>query len=191
MASRDLTAGMLTAIQAGHVRPAILYEGEFYSAGVVYLRLWTGVGSLSWDSKTWTGGGKLLGISVLQETSQTKAVGFEVKLSGMPSDLISLALSSVQRNRAGRLWLALFDSSGAVIADPYLLKRGRFNMIPIEDDGKTCTITARYEDRLFGLDLPRERRYTHEDQQLRAPGDTGFDQVEWLQDATFELGPAA
>jgi hypothetical protein len=188
MTTRNLTAGMLSAIQAGTVRPALLYEGEFFSGGVtVFLRLWTGVGEFSWDGKTWTGGGKLLSISVISETSGVRAVGFQVTVSGIPSAHISLALQSVQRNRPGRLWLALFDAAGAVIADPYLLKRGRFNMIPIQDDGKSATITASYEDRLIALNIPRERRYTHEDQQIRAPGDKGFDQVEALQDADFQL----
>jgi len=192
MAARDLTASMLTAIQAGLVRPAILMEGEFVSLGVTtYLRLWTGVGNLSWDSKTWIGGGHLLGISPIAESTKTEAVGFEVTLSGMPSDKISLALSSVRKNKAGRLWLALFDSAGAVIADPYLLKSGRFDMIPIEDSGDTCTITARYEDRLIALSIPRERRYTHEDQQLRLAGDLGFEYVQGLQDAAYLLNADA
>ncbi len=115
-------------------------------------------------------------------------MGFEVTVSGMPSDKIALAFGSVRKNRPGRLWLALFDSSGAIVADPYLLKYGRFDMIPIQDDGKTCTLTAKYEDRLIGLSIPRERRYTHEDQQLRAPGDLGFEYVQGLQDASFLLG---
>lgn len=190
MASRDLTAGMLTAIQAGSVRPALLYEGEFADPddeSTVYLRLWSGIGSLSWDSKTWAGGGHLLSISVIEESAEVKAVGFEVTMSGLPSAKVALALESARRNRPGKLWLALFDASGAVIADPYLLKTGKFSMIPIEDNGDTCTITARYEDRLVGLSQPSERRYTHEDQQLRSPGDLGFSAVEALQDASFDL----
>lgn len=188
MAARDLTAGMLTAIQAGAVRPALLYEGAFDSGGTPqYVRLWTGMGNLTWDAKTWVGGGHLLGISPITESTKTEAVGFEVTVSGMPSTRISLALSSARKNKPGSLWLALFDASGAVIADPYLLQSGRFDMIPIEDSGDTCTITVRYEDRLIALQKPRERRYTHEDQQLRSAGDLGFEYVQGLQDAAFLL----
>lgn len=185
MSARDLTPEMLAAILAGVVRPAFLYKGEFASG--VLLNLWTGVGSFDWEGDTYIGGGKLLDISPIVETSGVKAVGFSVTVSGMPSAYISLALQSAQRNRPGWLWLALFDADGALIPDPYLLKKGRFNMIPIEDDGKTATIKAVYEDRLLALNIPRERRYTHQDQQLRSPGDKGFDQVEALQDASFSL----
>ena len=190
MAARDLTAGMLTAIQAGVVRPELFYEGEFVDPAdesTVYLRLCSGKTSVSWDSKTWIAGGHLLGISVIEESSEIKAVGFEVTMSGLPSAKVALALTSARRNKPGRLWLALFNSSGAIIADPYLLKRGKFSMMPIDDDGDTCTITAKYEDRLVVLSRPRERRYTHEDQQLRLAGDLGFQYVESLQDASFDL----
>jgi hypothetical protein len=190
MTERDLTAGMLSGIQTGNTRPALFYEGEFLASGspdAQFLRLWTGVGSIVWDSKTWTGGGQLLKISPIAESGRIQAQGFEVTVSGMPSDKISLALQSVQKNRAGRLWLGLINSAGAVVADPYLLKRGRFEMIPIEDDGTNATITARYTDRLETLQQPRERRYTHEDQQLRAAGDLGFQYVEQLQDSQFIL----
>lgn len=190
MAARDLTAAMLAAIQAGTVRPALLYEGVFVNAGsgaTEYLRLWTGTGSLSWDSKTWTGAGALLSISAIGESARVEAIGFEVGLSGQDTTKVSLALQSVRKNREGKIWLALFDTAGAVIADPYLLKRGLFSRIPIRDQGEACTITAVYEDRLDTLNTPRELRYTHETQQLRSPGDTGFRKVEALQDASFKL----
>lgn len=188
MAERDLTTDMLAAIAAGTVRPALLYEGTFYSGGDVYLRLWTGVGDLSWDSKTWTGGGSLLSISNLDETTDLRAVGFSVTLSGMDSSFISLAQQSVRQGKAGKLWLALFDAAGALLADPYLLKRGRFDVIPIKDDGQTCTIQATYEDRLVDLERPRDRRYTHEDQQIDYPGDRGFEYVPSLQNMDIAWG---
>lgn len=188
MAARDLTVDALAAIQAGRVIPAILYEGEFVDGSEVttYVRLWTGVGNLSWDSKTWMGGGQLLKISAIGESSRVKAIQFEVSMSGLPSDKIALALSYARRNKAGRLWLALFTAGSLVpIADPYLLKQGRFQQMPWDDSGATCTITVRYGDRLEALQRPRERRFTHEDQQLRLEGDGGFRFVEALQDAQF------
>lgn len=194
MTARDLSAGVETAIQAGVVYPALLYEGEFYSAGspsVQYLRLWTGVGTLTWDSKTWTGGGTLLGISPLEETRDVKAVGFTVTVSGIESAKVSLALQSVRQNKPGTLWLACFNAAGALIADPYRLRDGRFDIAVIEDNGETCTIAAQYEDRTIDLDRARDRRYTHEDQQIDYPGDLGFEYVAALQDMQIMWGGAA
>lgn len=196
MAERGLTSAMLAAIAAKVVRPAIFYEGEFETAGSpAFLRLWTGLGEVSWDSDgdgpyTWTGAGNLLAITPIEETTDLKAVGFSVTLSGMPSASIALALASVRQGKPGKLWLGLFDSAGALLADPYPLRRGRFDVAPIEDDGETCTIVASYEDRLIDLERPRDRRYTHEDQQLDYPGDKGFEYVPSLQDMDIPWGRA-
>lgn len=175
MTARSLTAGMLTAIAAGTVRPALFFEGVYDSGGSdAYLRLWTGVGSISWNGHTWVGGGEQLGISQLEETRDVKAVGFTVTLSGMPSSLVAIALASVRQGRAGTLWLGCFDASNALIADPYQLQKGRFDIVVIEDAGETCTIAAQYESRLVDLERPRERFYTSEDQYLDFAADLGF-----------------
>lgn len=183
MAERALTAEMLAEIASGILRPALFFEGEYDSGGsAVYARLWTGAGDLDWGGSTWYGGGKLLSISPIEEPSTLQAVGFSVSMSGIASADVSRALQSMRKKRSGELWLGLFDASSALIANPYLLRRGRFNFSVISDDGETATIEARYEDRLILLEIPRMRRYTTEDQALRLAGDLGFDQVPELQD---------
>ena len=191
MATRDLTSGLTTAVQAGTVYPAILYEGEFDdgAGGSAFLRLWTGLGTLSWNGFSWTGAGNLIGINGVTESTELKANAFEAWLSGVSSALVATALTAARKNRSGKLWLALFNAGNwtTPIVDPYLLKRGRFDTIPIDDSGDTAKITVRYEDRLATLSIPKERRYTSADQALRFPGDKGFDYVESLQDAQFLL----
>lgn len=189
MTARNLTSGMQTAIIDPVVRPAVFYEGVFVSGGVdAYLRLWTGLGNIDWNGYTWLGGGELLEISTLEETDDLKAVGFAVTISGMPSANISLALAAVRQGKPGKIWLAAFNSSGALIDDPYPMRRGRFDISMIDDDGETCTIRAQYEDRLVDLERPRERRYTSADQQIDYPNDLGFDYVPSLQDTQFSWG---
>ena len=191
MTTRDLTSGVATAIQAGTVYPAILYEGEFDdgAGGSAFLRLWTGLGTLTWNSVAWTGAGNLIGINGVAESTELRANAFEAWLSGVSSALVATALAAARKNRSGKLWLALFNAGNFTtpIADPYLLKRGRFDSIPIDDSGDTAKITVRYEDRLATLGIAKERRYTSADQALRAAGDKGFDYVESLQDAQFLL----
>jgi hypothetical protein len=190
MAERELTAGVLSAIAAGTVRPVIFFEGEYVSGGAAaFLRLFTGVGQLAWDGKTWTGGRELLGISAIQETTNLQAVGFAVRVSGLDAAKLSIALQSMRKNKPGRLWLGFFDAAGALIADPYPLRRGRFDIAPIERSGETMTIEARYEDRLVRLEIPNERRYTSEDQQREFPDDKGFDMVPKLVDLTGAWAP--
>jgi len=115
MTSRNLTTAMDAAIVAGKVRPVIFVEGSFHASGSPdeeFLRLWSGLGDFSWDSKTWTGAGKLLRISPLEESAEVKAVGFNVELSGLPPSLLSLALDNTRQGRPGRVWLGLMGREG-------------------------------------------------------------------------------
>ena len=182
MAARGLTSGMLTAIAATVVRPVLFYEGE-YDGGI--LNLWTGFGDYSWDSKTWTGGGRMLSISPIDEADDLTARGFSVTLTGVPTALISIALLNFRQNKPGTLWLGAMDAAGALIVDPYQLVRGKFDTDSITDNGDTCTITVNYEHELIDLQKPRERRYTDSDQKIDYPQDGGFRYVQSLQDATL------
>lgn len=193
MAERELSAGVLAALTEATLRPVLFFEGEYVSGSdTVYLRLFSGVGTLSWDGKTWTGGGGLLSITPIKETRGLTAVGFAVRLSGLPADRLAIYLAAVRKNRPGRLWLGFLDASGALIDDPYAVRRGRFDVPRITRDGETVAIEAQYEDRLVLLERAGgpngERRYTHEDQQLRLAGDRGFEQVPDLQDAQDAWG---
>lgn len=189
MTERDLTADLASAISAGTVRPAIFYEGVFVTGGVdTYLRMWTGIGTLAWNGADWLGGGKLLGISVIEESIETRAINFSVSFSGISAENISIAQQAVRQGKAGRLWLAAFDAAGALVADPYPLRRGRLDVSVISRDSNTISITASYEDRLVALETPRERRYTDQDQQIDHPGDKGFEFVPSLQDTQLTWG---
>ena len=182
--ARDLTAGVITQLQAASVEVGVLFEGEFESG---WVRLWSGVGTLSWDSKSWSGVGTLLGISGIDETNEIRASGLTVSLSGVPSDLLSAALGDARSGKTGRVYLAFF-SSGSIVADPILQFEGRLDVPAIEDGPETATISISYESELIDLERARERRYTPEDQAIDFPGDLGFDYVAALQDAQITWG---
>lgn len=190
MTTRDLTASMSSAIVAATVRPVIFVEAAFYASGSPdeqLLRLWSGIGSFSWDSKTWTGAGNLLSLSPLEETRRINAVGFSVGLSGLPQSVLALALDSSRQGRAGRVWLGLMENN-ALVTDPYLIQSGRLDYIDIQAAGDTTEITGQYESRLVDLQRSRERRYTDEQQRYEYPTDTGMRFVAALQDKQLIWG---
>lgn len=186
---RDATSGVMTALSGPTKTWAILYEGIFVVAGVdTPLRLWTGRGDLTWNGFTWSGFGKLLSVSFGEEVSEVRAVNFTLTLSGLAPGIVDLAELTIRSGKIGKLWLAFFDSAGAVIPDPYPLKRGRFDTDNIRHSGSSCTVSIQYESVLSDLDRPRDRRWTSEDQQIDYPADEGFSQVPGLQDSTFTWG---
>ncbi len=179
MATRDLATDQLAMIVAASKRPVLFYEGEF-SGGT--LRLWTGVGTISWNSQSWTGAGSLLGIGEIQETTEIRASGTTLSLNGLSTSFISLALAQCRKGLPGRVWLGGLDASNAVIADPYMAFEGRLDVPEITDEGETCNVSVSYESRLILLERPKERRVTHEDQQIDYPGDLFREYIAGLQD---------
>lgn len=182
---RELAAALMSGIQGSTVRPVMFFEGDFQGG---FVRVWSGVGDFSWNSETWTGVGTLGAITDIEETDEIKAAGVTVALSGIDPAMISLALQSIRQNKPGKLWFALVDAAGALVADPYLCFEGRLDVAEIDEGAQTATVSIKYENRLVDLERARERRYTHEDQQLEYPGDKGFEYVAALQDVQITWG---
>lgn len=183
--ARSLTAGMVTEVTVARLNPVIFLQLDF-DAGT--LRLWTGYGAISWNGSSWTGAGSLLAASAIEETSELRATGVTLSLSGLDTSIIDLAQGEPYQGRRAQLWLGCLTDAGAVVADPYRLLSGRMDVMEIADAGETCTISLSVESDLAVLDTAAARRYTTEDQKIDfAPSgspeiyDKGFDMVPALQ----------
>ena len=75
--------------------PIVFYEGEFNSGTV---NLWTGLGDIDWDSKTWIGTGNLFTITPLEDATDIRATGITVSLNGMSSEIVSIVLQETVNN---------------------------------------------------------------------------------------------
>lgn len=183
---RPLSDDMIDALGHGVIRPALLYEGEFRT-GIV--RLWTGLGPISWDGALFTGLGDLVSVSTIEETTDVKATGIQCSLSGVKTSQIALALSEMQRNAEGRLWFALMEEDMAtIIPEPQILFRGRLDVCIIQDSVEGAIINITYENELIDLERPREVRYTPQEQRQISPGDTFLDFIPSLQDKVLHWG---
>lgn len=183
--SRSLSAGMQTVSTDAVVRPFILIDADFDSAPVY---MWSGIGDLSWDSKTWVGVGNLLTVDAIEESTDMKAVGTKISLSGIPSELISLALQEDYSGRTLSIYLGAFDESGAVITNPVVIFRGRMDVMQILEGGDVATIDLTAENRMIDFERTRTRRYTDQDQKIEYPNDKGFEFVSSIQDKEIVWG---
>ncbi|MBI3936760.1 MAG: hypothetical protein HY323_07265 [Betaproteobacteria bacterium] len=183
--TRGLTAGMVTELTASARSIALLVETEWSSG---YVRLWSGLGTLSWDGKSWTSAAGLIGVQPAAETLRVEAAGAVFTLNGLTTSLLSAALSQARQGMPVNAWLAFLDSTGAVIADPYQWYGGRMDVPEIEHRGDGGTLTVNTESRLAILQRAPGGRYTDEDQQARYAGDLGYEYVASLANATFAWG---
>jgi len=182
--ARNLTAGMLAALSAPVVRPFYAVECEF-SGGTV--RANSTIYALTINGSTSLGVGRLGGVAPIEETTEGGAYQMALKLWGVPTDLIAVALTQRYQGRPARIFFGLLDDNHALIPDPFLFFVGRMDTMRI-DLGQICTVTLMVENREADWDRPRTRRYTDEDQQDRFPGDGFFRYVTSLQDKQIRWG---
>lgn len=176
--ARDLTTAYKVALTAGTVRPLLLVTGVFDSET---LRFWNGLGTLTFDGQDYVGAGQLLRIDPITETQKTEARGMKLELSGVPSDLIAVALQEDYQDRQVTIDLALTDTSGVIILDPFRFFSGKADVMEIEEGAQSAVIVLSAESDLITLKRVTDRRRTPEDQKLTYPSDTFFDSVAALQ----------
>lgn len=178
MTSRNITAPMVAEFVASTVRPFFLFESTFASST---LRLCDGYSDISWNSQTWLGNGWLQGFSDFVEGNDIKATGIDVLLSGVPGAIISLLLTEARHDSRGSIWVGCFDSSRAIVADPYLLFEGALSAPRIDDSSDRSQVVLTYENDLVMLNRSKELRYNAESQAAIFPGDRGFEYVASIQ----------
>lgn len=183
--ARNITAAFKTETEAVLLRPALLIKAEFDSGDVF---AWTGNKDLIFDGDTYLGVGDLLGIGPIQETQQLVANGVQLSLTGVKASLVSIALTETYQWRPISIFFAVFDTSFALIADPYQIFAGKMDIMEINDDGNSSTITINAENNLIDLRDARERRYTPEDQKREFAGDLGLDFIPLIQDVAIDWG---
>lgn len=192
---RDLTLAQASNLAAQRLAPVMFVEAQFLSG---YIRMWSGYGSIVWNSQTWQGGANgdidnpiIASLSSIAETSDVQAGGVVITLSAIPSNFIARILAECRQNYPITIWVGTQDlDTAAIVADPAIAFKGRMDVPQLSDAGDTCSLGITIENALIDLQRQRERRYTHEDQQIDHPGDLGFEYVPQLQDSSVVWGAA-
>jgi hypothetical protein len=215
--SRLLDGRMLAAISEGTVMPfftvdllfpvgTVSYGGSTVTSGPLYL--WTGHGTVQIEGKSYIGTGQFLELSAFEETTEIAARSAVVTLSGIPADLLALALSTPYQGRKCLIQFGVFTLGDVLTEDAsYVLQEddgrlvlesteksrsivfnGYMDQMTIAEGSETSQIAMTVESRLIDLDRVRLRRYTSEDQKSRFPADLAFDFVNSLQDKEIFWG---
>jgi hypothetical protein len=153
------------------------------------LYLWSGLYSTTWNGNVYFGAGPLLSISGISENSTVEAKNVTISVSGIPSDIIGLALGEVQRGLPASVYFGLFEADGVtLIANPVLAYVGKMDQPTITDAGDACTIGINVENALVDMNRSVWRRYTDADQQMDHPGDLGCSFVPSIEEIQIYFG---
>jgi len=204
--TRTLPTSVIDALDDNVVYPFFAIELNFDGADV--LRLWTGIGTLNVQGVDWTGAGTLLNVSSIEETTEIAAKGATLSLTGIPSEVVSLALSTPYQGRTCKIYFGLFKASKIIKEDSSFLLledgskiyledlnagfteifSGYMDQMDIEELPETSTIQLRVENKLIDLERARVARYSSSYQKSIYPTDFGLDLVESLQDKEIVWG---
>ena len=205
--SRDLDLGTIEAISKEVVYPFFAVELMF--DGDEVLRMWTGQGTLVLNDGTqWIGAGNLLDVSSIEETAEMSVKGATLTLSGVPSEVLSLALREPYQGRVCNIYFGTFYNDQLLQEDgAYILLQdgsriniksgekgfnqlfsGYMDQMNIEDGPESSTIELRVENRLIDLERARVARFTSAYQKSIYPGDKGLDYLEDMQDKPLTWG---
>jgi hypothetical protein len=184
--SRDISNAFSNAVVAAVVAPVMLMKAEFDSGDVL---AWTGYGTITFGGDSYLGVGDFGSVDKVEESADVRANGAVLTLSGIPSSLVVTALTEDYQGRPITLYLGLLNlTSGALIDHPYATLSGRMDVMTIQEGADTATISLTVENNLIELTRSKERRYTHEDQQIDYAGDLGLEYVAGLQEKPLNWG---
>lgn len=191
---RNISPAVLAQTLAGQLRPALFVRIQFLT-DTVYI--WSGLGSITapgppYDPTSsfpygspFTGIGWLGQIRTIPEVTDIVASNITLELSGIPVELVTDAINQVRQNGVATVWtgfLSTAPGNPVIIGDPVQMFQGALDVPTITEGAATCSISITCENPLIDLNRAPNRRFTDVDQQLDYPGDTGFFQVQLLQD---------
>ena len=207
-----LTRGINSTTAASHSDNATVTGNTILSAPLYF---WTGIGDTTIDEITYTGTGNLMQISSIKETAEIQAAGANLTLSGIPADMLSLALSVPYQGRIGKIKFGLIDADNNllelesafnmlaenginiglegvdqsnVLVDMFV---GYMDQMNIDESAETSIISLSLESKLLDLDRPVIRRYNNESQKAVFPNDKAFEFLNDLQGKDLSWGRAS
>ncbi|QDP61014.1 MAG: hypothetical protein Tp1123DCM1511741_3 [Prokaryotic dsDNA virus sp.] len=155
------------------------------------LRLWTGFFNASIDSETYIASGDILQISQIHETSDTKATGVTIGLTGLDSSLLSAGLNDNVQGTTVKLFFGVLTTSSnadAIVDTPYLIFEGFLDTMVLNEGGSSSDLIFTCEHKLIVLEKATDRRYTDVDQKQLHEGDKGCSFVTSLQNKSLAWG---
>lgn len=181
--ARDLHVDTAAELQGEKLQPIGMVELGFDSG---WVRLWSGIGQLTWNASVFEGVGTLGIISAIEETTEIRAVGVKLRLSGIPADVLAIALAEAWQGRVARVYYAVLEGRH-FIGEPVTVFDGLMDQMTLVE-GETASIDVACESKQIDLERSLVRRWTAEEQRAEFPLDRGLDAVAALQEVEILWG---
>lgn len=167
---RSLAGAAATQLGGAVAGPVVLFVEMMLT---LPLRLNSSAVSINWNGSDWIGAGALGGVDdVSEQAGEMRALRFT--LSGVPSDLLTVALAEPIRNKDCTVYVCVLDANTHAVLDVPSVWTGKLDQMPIRHGSETCVISVTAEHAGATYGRPKPLRYTDADQQRLYPGDTSL-----------------
>jgi len=169
--ARSLTTAVKNELATDKLNPVIL----------IYFNISTGLRftdhykDITYDSNTYTASSLFLGLSDISESSEVSVDSISVAFSGADQTIISLVFNNDYMEKEAEIYKGFLNSSQQLIADPFLLFKGRIESFNLDEDETSSTITINIASHWSDFERIQGRRTNTASQQLYFSGDVGFD----------------
>lgn len=164
---RTLTIGAENALNSRAVGMVMLVEMQLTQT----LYLATGTRRVVYAGNTYLPTGTLGGVEEIDDsTGEFKSLKF--MLSGVPPQMLAIALEEDIRNKPVYVRIAVLDAQTNALLDVPLVWSGSLDQMPITQGRTSSNISATGQHRGATFARVKPLRYTDTDQQRLFPGDT-------------------
>ena len=183
MADRGLSGANLSAVQASSVKAVAFVRMDFL-AGI--RRFHTLIGDLTithpiFGAETYNGIGDFGGISAVEETIDSRAVGVKLVLSGVSTPLITALKTDTYHRRPASLLIGLRNlATGVLVDDPIEVWAGVMDKGDIGMAKNSGRIVMNCESDADTLRDTSGWLFNDEDQQAIHPGDKAFEYLDQI-----------
>lgn len=165
-----ISQGMRNAL-TGHRRNLIWLF--WFEGGGSDLYAWSGTHTLPYDGQSWVGVGGIVGMSSLNRGDALAWREAQFTLPGLDPQVLAEIDEDVN-GRDGRVWMGAMNDEGQVVPDPLLIAEYTQDTLDWKLEGQTVSLTLNCYEALPRFDQPTGKKWSHESQQEKFSGDTGF-----------------
>ena len=173
--TRSLTSAVKTQLATNDIRPIHLITLGFSTPVNITDNSFSITSSVSGSSITYTASDFILGISDFSEETELSKTSINLQLSGANTTFISTVLNENVINDNVDIYRGLLDSSNAVIADPFLLYKGKIDEFSIEETNQSSVVQLQIVSHWADFEKKNGRKTNNTSQQRFFANDVGMD----------------
>ena len=173
--TRALTSAIKTELATNNIRPVHLITIGFGTPVNITDCIYELTSSVSGSSVTYSSSSFLLSIPQFTEETDLTKTSLNLSLSGSSQTFISTVLNENVVNDSVDIYRGFLNDSNALIADPFLLYRGKIDSFDISETDKASVVGLQIVSNWADFEKSSGRKTNNNSQQRFFSTDVGMD----------------